>query len=234
MRYYISIEKNAEGFECFKTLWNECGIDGIMAATMTEGIARAIEVEKSRADELYFIDIVADDIDYLPQLRVLNEETAAPILIATSSYTEEEHHAALNNGADFYGGYCDTPEQNIHAVITVINNIDRRARKQKPQSKVRIFGDLLISPLQRAVFVGTERIDLTRKEFDLLYYLTLNHGRVLSHKQIYRRIWGGEYEDAGREVLRNAVKRLRDKLKVNPNGTEYIQTMRDFGYRFPT
>jgi CheY-like chemotaxis protein len=136
MRYYLSIEKNIEGFELYKALWNARGIDGVRADSMTEGIERAIGIEKSKMDELYFIDIVADDIDFMLQLPILSAETNAPILIAASAYNEAEHHEALNVGADFYGGYCDTPEQNIHAVTTVISSIVRRARKTKPPSKV--------------------------------------------------------------------------------------------------
>ena len=56
----------------------------------------------------------------MPQLNILSEEADAPILIATSNCNVIEHHEALNNGADFYGGYCDAPEQNINAVIASI------------------------------------------------------------------------------------------------------------------
>jgi len=100
VRYYISIEKNVIVFEMFKSLWNKLGIDGIRTDTMTEGLKTAIEIEKSVLDELYFIDIVADGIDYLPQLKILHEETNAPILIVASNFNENERVSALNNGAD--------------------------------------------------------------------------------------------------------------------------------------
>jgi len=234
MRYYISIEKNIEGFEMFRLLWNKLGVDGIRADTMTEGIEKAIEIEKSKIHELYFIDIVADDIDYMPQLQILHEETDAPILIATANYDDNEREKALNIGADFYGGYCGTPEQNINAVIAVINSIDRRAKKPRSPSKVLIYRGLMLAPSHRnTVFIGSEKTDLTRQEFDLLYYLMINHGKVLSYRQIYRRVWGSEYEDMERNVLWNAITRVREKLKAAPDGKEYIETVRDFGYRFP-
>jgi DNA-binding response OmpR family regulator len=146
MRYYISIEKNIEVFNFYKNLWSEHGIIGIRAENMTEGIEKAIEIEKSPHNELYFIDIVADDIDYMAQLKILSNETTAPILIATSKYSEKEHHEAFNNGADFYGGYCKMPEQNIEGVISAINSIDRRAKKPKTSSEIIIYKNLLISP----------------------------------------------------------------------------------------
>ena len=61
---------------------------------MTEGIKKAVEIEKSATDELSFIAIVAGNIDYLPQLKILSEETNAPILIATFDYSEDEHYGS--------------------------------------------------------------------------------------------------------------------------------------------
>jgi len=235
MRCYISIEKNIEGFEFYKGLWKKLGVNGIMAATMTEGIEKTIEVEKSKTDELYFIDIVADDIPgYMSQLKILYEETNAPILIAALKFDNDERERALNIGADFYGEYCESPEKNVDAVIAAINSIDRRAKKQKSSSKVIIYRGIMLAPSYRnTTFIGNNNIELTRQEFDLLYYLMQNHGMVLTYKQIYRRVWGRDYEDAEREVLRNAVWRLREKLKVGNDGMEYIKTVTDVGYSFP-
>ena len=236
MRCYISIEKNIEVFELFKALWAELGVTGFRADSMAEGIEKAVEIEKSRKYEIYFIDIVADDIDYMPLLSVLSEETNAPILIATSNYDDDKHHEALNNGADFYGGYCETPEQNINAVIANINRIDRRARKKSSPSQTMVYKDLVVVPYryQRGVFVGNKNVtDLTRREFDILHYLMKNQGKVLTYRQIYRRIWGIEYEDAERDSLWSAVKRLREKLSTTPGGPEYIETVPDVGYCIP-
>jgi hypothetical protein len=77
MKYYISIEKNIEGFDFYKALWSLRGIVGVRADTMDDGIEKAIEIENSKTDELYFIDIVADDIDYMPHLRTLSAKTTS-------------------------------------------------------------------------------------------------------------------------------------------------------------
>ena len=107
------------------------GTNGIRAENMSNGIEKAIEIEKSKTNELFFIEIVADDIDYIPQLKILNKETNASILIITSDYNEDEHHRALNLGADFYGAFCKTPKQNINTVFAIICSIERRANKKK-------------------------------------------------------------------------------------------------------
>ena len=231
--YYISIEKNTEEFDFYKELWKIRGVEGIRADTMTEGIKKAIEIEKSKEAELYFIDIVADDIDFMPHLNVLSEVSNAPILIATSDYNEGEHHAALNNGADFYGGYCCEQERNIEAVLSALNSIERRANKKKTTNNIMIYKDLLAVIHNREVFIKNEKVSLTPREFDILSYLMKNRGNVLTYNQIYSYAWGGEYQSASRHILWNAMTRLRDKLKNAQSDCDYIETVRDYGYRFP-
>gem|GEM_PF-6625244 len=141
MQYYISIEKNKEVFDYYKPMWKARGVEGIMVETMTEGIRRAVEIEKSETDELFFIDIVADDIDFIPQLKLLSQETNAPILVATSQehYTVKEHHDALSNGADFYAPYCGDPcgkpEDDIEGVLSAISSANQRENKCKISKK---------------------------------------------------------------------------------------------------
>ena len=157
---------------------------------MTEGIEKAIELEKSNANELYFIDIVADDIEFMPQLKILSEETNAPLLIAVSkaNYSEQEHHAALSNGADFYAAYCETPENDIEGVISAINSIKLRARKRKIPNNILGHGDILIVSNQHKAFVKDMELSLTGTEMKILKYLMVNRGNVLSHRQIHRKL----------------------------------------------
>ncbi|MCL2816368.1 MAG: response regulator transcription factor [Oscillospiraceae bacterium] len=237
MKYYISIEKNIEGFELFKILWGKLGIHGIRADTMMDGIEKAIEIEKNKIDELYFIDIVADDIDYMPQLKILSEETEAPILIATSKYDDDEHHEALNNGADFYGGYCETPEQNINAVTAFINSIERRGRKRKFPSKLIICNGIMITPSYRnTIFIKDKEVELTKTDFDLLYYFMRNRGITLTVEQIYTRVWKNERAESIEAVVKSAIGRLRKKIDetetdIEDSKTSFIENIWGVGYR---
>jgi len=233
MRYYISIEKNIEAFELFRVLWNKLGIDGIRADNMTEGIEKAIDIEKSKIDDLYFIDIVADDIDYMSQLKILHDETDAPILIATSNYNDDEHHEALNNGADFYGAYCGTLEQNVNAVNASINSIERRVRKKRASSKLLVYNGIMLAPSYRnIVFINDKEIELFKIEFDILYYLIEHRGKTLPYARIYKSVWHEDYDEAAKKALWAAVGRLRESLKNATGGIDYIETVRDVGYRF--
>ena len=233
MRYYLSIEKNIEVFELYKPLWEKRGIHAVRADTMTEGIGKAIEIESSPKDDLYFIDIVADNLEFMPQLRILSEETAAPILIATSNFDDDEFSKALENGADYYGKYCETTEQNINSVIAAINSMKRRAKKPKTPSEVLLCNDLLIAPLQRNVFVDGKSIDLTYHEFELLHYLLLNRGTILSYSKIHDILHHDEYDETiSNGALHSAIKRLRKKIHdVAP--WDCIKSVAGIGYQIP-
>jgi DNA-binding response OmpR family regulator len=231
MRYYISIETNTEVFDLYKELWSQHGVVGIRADSMTEGIEKAIEIECSKLDELYFIDIVADDVDYMAQLSILSAETNAPILIVTTAPNDAEHHEALENGADFYGGYCEMSEENIKGVMLLVKSMDRRATKPKKPSQIMFYKDMLIAPVQRSVFASGIYVDLTRRDFDILHYLVKNQGQALSYNKIYKQVWGCEYDGSKHDTLWSAIKRLRKKLKVKPDSLDYIETLHDYGYK---
>lgn len=228
---YISIEKYVEGFERFNELWQAHGIRGIHAVSMTEGIEKVIEVENSKKMELLFVDIVADNVDYLPQLKVLDYETDAPILIVTSNPNTAEHHEALNNGADYYAQYCDSPEKDINGVLSVINSQKRRKTKQKSPSQIMVYKDLLVSPEYHKVFVNDKELRVSKNEMVLLKYLIADPGRVLTHKQIRRYILQDEYDQLSSDHLYSIIKRLRSKLREASGQQEYIETIRDVGYR---
>jgi DNA-binding response OmpR family regulator len=229
--FYVAIEKNAESFEMYKALWQAHNIYGIMAKTMSEGIEMAVEIEKSNTDELFFISIVADDIDFLPQLQCLADETNAPILVATSKsrYTEKEHHAALSGGADYYATYADKPETDINGVFSTIRSMSQRAKKQKTPSEIITHGDILMVVNRHKVFVKDKELLLTGTEMKILHYLLLNRGNVLTHGQIYRNVYD-DYEDISADSLYSAIKRIRKKMR-DITHTEYIETVRDVGYR---
>ena len=231
--FYISIEKNIEVFEFYKPLWKVHGIDGIRAETMNVGIKKAIEIEESAIDELCFITVSADDIDYLPQLSILRKEINAPILIPTSKYNEQEHHKALEMGADFYGQFCDTPENNIKGVCLVINNIERRNKKIKPSNKLTINDDILMVHGDNKAFINNVEIRFSGSEIKILRYLTVNRGIVLSHEQIYDKANGNKQNELTLYSIYGLMKRLRKKMR-DATGVDYIETVRYMGYRLRT
>ena len=232
MQYYISVEKNIDGFKFYEKLWKKRGISGIMATSMSECIRKAVSINNSNADELYFIDIVADDIKYLPQLTVLDDEVDCPILIATSKYDEDEHDEAIRRGADYYGTYRDDPKKNISMVMNVINGYNR-IKRSKGASTVLANDTVLLSSSRRVVFVNDEEVELTKIEFDLLHHFMDNRGQALSYEDIYVHVWEDKYNDTFKMAIKTAIKKLRKKITNDENENSLIENIRGHGYKMP-
>jgi DNA-binding response OmpR family regulator len=92
------------------------------------------------------------------------------------------------------------------------------------------LGDLKIDPRSRNVFMGTRQIDLTPKEFDLLYAMALEAGRVLTINDLLARVWGAEYNGEPQIVYVN-MRWLRQKIEKDPQHPEYLVSVRGVGYK---
>ncbi|WP_094078731.1 response regulator transcription factor [uncultured Subdoligranulum sp.] len=95
------------------------------------------------------------------------------------------------------------------------------------------FPDLEIYPDQRKVYCGKQEISLTAKQFNLLYYLVANEGRVLTYEQIYQNVWGNYVQDIENNTIGSHVCKLREKLyKACPDRQFEIRCVREVGYCF--
>ena len=92
-------------------------------------------------------------------------------------------------------------------------------------------GDLTIHARSRQVLRGGEEIQLTPKEFDILYFLARNRGIVFTKEQIYQAIWEEDYYTTDSNIMA-FIRKLRKKIEPNPDAPEYILTIRGIGYKF--
>jgi len=95
------------------------------------------------------------------------------------------------------------------------------------------YKNLFLSLSKRSVHIGEVKLNLTRQEFNLLYFLMLNKGNVLSHEQIYRLVWSEEYDGSAYNAIKNAIQRLRAKIAVADDASIVIENMRGVGYCLP-
>jgi len=195
---------------------------------MTEGI------EKLLFNEYLYVGINSDAVDFMPLLRTMRSVTHTPLLIVTGNFKTEDEVAALERVADLYARWHQTTEGNIASVLAHVTRIAEQRTTPLPPSNVMVDKMLLIAPLQQSVFIGNIQLDLTVKEFDILYMLMSNRGCVFSPEQIYQEIWGLNFDNNANEVIRTMIKRLRQKLQVHPQSPEpgYIINIREVGYSF--
>jgi two-component system response regulator VanR len=224
---YLAIEKDDNVHERESKFWLSRNVSSVRVSSMTEGIEAAIK------QQFLYIGINADNINYKPQLPHLREATHDPIFIASSTYTMQEQGIAVRLGADLFGEAGETPNDNYDTVMANIDALQERIKRRKPSVKTIPYGNVLIAPKHRQVFVYDKEIELTRIDFDLLYYFMNNRGHVLSSEQIFSRLWKNERAEAVDDIVKSAIKRLRQKLNVQDTDNSFILNVWGQGYKLP-
>jgi two-component system KDP operon response regulator KdpE len=179
-----------------------------------------------RRPDVIVLDIGLPDISGVEVLKRLREWTKVPVLILSVLGHEDDKVAALDAGADDYL----TKPFNGRELLARLRVMLRHARPDDGISIVR-FGSIEIDFASRIVSKRGEEVPLTAKEYGLLKLLVSHRGRVLTHRQVLRDVWGPSAEDRT-HYLRVYMDRLRRKLEDDPKQPEYFKTVLGVGYRF--
>ena len=179
-----------------------------------------------RRPDVVVLDLGLPDIPGVDVLRRLREWTQVPILILSVRDREDDKVAALDAGADDYL----TKPFNGRELLARLRVMLRHSRPDDGISVVR-FGAIEIDLTARIVTKGGAEVALTAKEYALLHLFATHRGKVLTHRQILRDIWGPAAEEQT-HYLRVYVDRLRRKLEDNPRRPRLFKTVLGAGYRF--
>jgi two-component system, OmpR family, KDP operon response regulator KdpE len=191
----------------------------------------ALESVVSRHPDIIILDLGLPDMDGVEVTRRLREWTHIPIVIVSVRDQEESKIAALDAGAD---DYLTKPfgsgELNARLRAAVRRSI------QPETEPVFQTDELLVDLAHRNVKTHGRLINLTPTEYDILRLLVQHAGKVMTHDQLIRSIWGIERENEHEEshLLRVNVSNLRRKLEIDPSRPHYIVTEPGVGYRLRT
>ena len=191
---------------------------------------QAVELVQKEEIHLILMDIMMPKLDGFAVVRAIRQQSDIPVLILSARNQDNDKILGLNLGADDY----ITKPFNILEVKARIKAIMRRAGKnatQETKAKVVEVGELRLDCESRRVFIGTREINLTAKEFDVLELLVFNPNKVYSRENLLNIVWGYEYPGDVRTVDVH-VRRLREKVEVNPSEPRYIHTKWGVGYFF--
>jgi two-component system KDP operon response regulator KdpE len=180
----------------------------------------------SRRPDIILLDLGLPDMDGLDVLQRLREWSETPVLVLSVRDDEERKVTALDAGADDYVTKpFSTPE--------LLARLRAAQRKTRPAEEVSIFrhGNLVVDLTARLVTRDDHEIKLTATEYALLRLLVKHSGRVLTHRQILREIWGPQSEEH-RQYLRVYVTHLRKKIEPDAAEPSLIKTEPGIGYRF--
>ncbi len=171
------------------------------------------------------LDLGLPDMDGKEVLRRLREWSRVPVLVLTVRDSEPETIAALDLGAD---DYLTKPFRALELVAR-LRAVLRRAQPAKEQSVVR-FGDVDIDFVTRIVRRGGKEVKFSAREYDLLRTLALHGGRVVTHGQLLRELWGPNSEK-NTQYLWVYMTHLRQKLEDDPRSPRFLKTEAGIGYR---
>lgn len=176
---------------------------------------------------LALVDLMLPKSNGFELIKKIREISTIPIIIITAKNSDHDKARGLSLGAD---DYVTKPFSIVELSARIKANIRRVAMYdvQTPTENIIQLKDLQIDLSAHIVKRGTDFIDLTRTEFDILVYLSKNRNRALSKESIYQKIWKEPYY-GNEHVLNTHMNRLRNKLK-NGDG-EYIKTLWGIGYK---
>ncbi len=190
----------------------------------------ALNLARSLRPDLVILDVMLPGLDGIEVCRRLHQETAVYVLMLTARADEVDKLIGLSVGADDYLTKPFSPRELVARVKAIL----RRARgpvEKFAERPVLQFGDISIDPERREVQRGGCQIDLTPREFDLLYAMASHPGRVFTREELLRRVWGPDFAGIDR-VVDVHVGTLRRKLEDDPDGAPLLQTVRGVGYKF--
>ncbi|MGE5155049.1 MAG: two-component system response regulator KdpE [Bdellovibrio bacteriovorus] len=210
IRRFVRVALESEG----------CGV--AEAATGERGLVEA----GTRKPHLVILDLGLPDRDGVDLVRDLRAWSSVPILILSARVDESDKVEALDAGADDYL----TKPFGLPELLARVRALLRRVRLGAGEEPLLVFGKVSVDLARRLVTRAGEPVHLTPIEYRLLALLVANAGRVLTHRQILREVWGPSHV-GDTHYLRVYMTGLRRKLEANPNLPRHIRTESGVGYR---
>jgi len=190
----------------------------------------AMKILEKKIPDFIIMDLMLPEVDGLSLTRWLRDRSDVPIIMVTARREEIDRIAGLEMGADDYVVKPFSPQELVSRVRAVLR---RTGRDQAGAESERVvaFDSITINPLTRGVTVKESQIELTAKEFDMLYLLARHPKQVFTRDQLLERVWGGaEYIDPGTVTVH--VRRLREKIEEDPSSPKHLLTVWGVGYKF--
>jgi two-component system KDP operon response regulator KdpE len=200
---------------------------GFRVYEATTGQAGVIEV-KTRNPDVVLLDLGLPDMDGTEVIRQVREWTSTPIIVLSAREQEQQKVSALDLGADDYV----TKPFGINELLARIRTALRHAsRPDGPAAdSCFTFGNVRVDLVRRLVFVDDKEVRLTAIEYKLLVTLVRHAGKVVTHRQLLKEVWGPLHVDEG-HYLRVYMRQLRNKLEASPANPKYLVTELGVGYR---
>ncbi len=191
----------------------------------------ALEMLTTVEPDLVLLDIMLPYVDGFSILTALRRTSDVPVILLTARSEEPDRILGLELGADDYVVKPFSPREVAARVRTVLRRTGDRPSTTAEVDRL-VFDELVIDGRTREVLIAGERVELTPKEFDLLFYLASSPRQVFSRGQLLEHVWGSSAEWQDPSTVTVHVRRIRQKIEPDPNEPRWVATVWGVGYRF--
>ncbi len=215
---------------------DEAGIRSFVRAALEDeactvheaaNVASGLQEAGTRKPDLLILDLGLPDGDGVSLIKELRTWSSVPVLVLSARASEQDKIQALDAGAD---DYLAKPF-GVGELLARVRAMLRRRMQPKELGPIVTFGDIQLDIAQRKVSRLGEPLHLTPIEYRLLSVLVANAGKVITHRQLLREVWGPAYSESN-HYLRVFVGHLRQKIEQDPAQPKYLLTETGVGYRF--
>lgn len=191
---------------------------------------QAVELALSEMPDLMLLDLMLPVMDGMDVCREVRSKINCPIIMLTAKDTELDKVLGLEMGAD---DYVTKPFSTREILARVKAHLRRQTKNENSQQGTSRQGlkfmNLLIDHDMYVIYKDGVQLDLTHREFELVYYMVRHSGKVMTREHLLQAVWGFEYFGDVRTVD-VTIRRLREKIEDDPSKPEYILTRRGLGY----
>ena len=203
----------------------QAGYKTFTAANAEDGL-RALEANRP---DLVLLDVGLPEMDGLEAIKRIKAVSPIPVIFVTARRRELDEVLGLELGADDY----ITKPFDFDVMIAHIKAVFRRVTPALPRENNPVVnaGGLFMDPSSHTARLGAKDLDLSPREYELLYLLARDANQVKSTDEILAQVWGAEYTGEP-QVVYVHIRWLREKLETDPNHPRFILTVRGVGYKF--
>ena len=193
----------------------------------TKGLERALHEEF----DLFILDLMLPGVDGFEICKKIRETKNTPILMVSAKKDDIDKIRGLGLGGDDYVTKPFSPSELVARVKAHLARYERLIGSNMPQNDIIEIRGIKIDKTARRVWVNGEEKQFTTKEFDLLTFLAENPNHVFTKEELFRKIW--DMESIGDiATVTVHIKKIREKIEMNTNKPQYIETIWGVGYRF--
>ena len=202
--------------------------DGHDVAEAADGNA-ALQLLDAEPPDLVVLDMMLPGVNGLDILRQVRSTSDIPVIMLTARAEESDRVAGLELGAADNVVKPFSPRE----LAARVNGVLRRTASRDTKEPTRLeFDGLVIDPLSREVLLGGEIVEMTPKEFDVLAFLAASPRQVFSRAQLLEQVWQSSPDWQDPATVTVHVRRIRNKIEVDPEKPRWITTVWGVGYRF--